>query len=142
MSDEYRSQFISNLVLPLCRDIDVDEFENFTATVRMSRGPLFKDMQAPWKLRFSIDENNKLAWSAIERGTEIDCGHVRVTRSKNEQCCVLGVTDPDAREFIETMFPGRPDVHQVSPDENVFVVDGTEYDFDTMDAIQFTLGCA
>jgi hypothetical protein len=138
MSDEYRSQFISNLVLPLCHDLDVDEFENFTATVRMSRG-FFKDMQAPWKLKFSIDENNKLAWTAIERGAVIDYGHVKVTRAQNAQCCALGVSDPDAHEFIETMFPGRPEVNQVSPDENIFVVDGTKYDFDTMDTIQFTL---
>jgi hypothetical protein len=139
MSDEYRSQFISSLVL--YNDLCVDEFEDFTATIRSSNNPLFKDMVYPWKLKFSIDENNKLAWSAIEyededddmHGLEVMCGLVRVV-VRDEPCLTLEFDDVDvhAHEFIATMFPGRPDVTQLYPDENIFLVNGDYYNFDTM----------
>ena len=149
MSDEYRSQFISSLILSP-DDLYVEEFENFTATIEGSNLPIFKDMNCPWKLRFSIDENNKLAWSAIEydvdeNGMEILSGTVRVTTSGTPRDTMgLDMSDPDAHEFIETMFPGRPKVLQHYPDSNMFLVDDTFYNFDTMltkdkQCIQFTL---
>ena len=136
MSDEYRSQFISSLILS-SDDLYVDEFENFTATIEGSRLPIFKYMNCPWKLRFSIDENNKLAWSAIEdedeHEMEILTGTVRVTTSDVPRDTVaLVVSAPEAHEFIETMFPGHPEVLQHYPDSNMFLVGDTFYNFDTM----------
>ena len=138
MCDEYRSQFISSLILT-SDDLYVDEFENFTATVEGSDLPLFKDMKSPWKLKFSIDENNKLAWSAVEYddeddgGTEVLSGTVEVTeRDHVRDTLAFDDVDPDAREFIETMFRGNPEIIQVFPDQNIFYVDGKFYDFDRM----------
>jgi hypothetical protein len=132
MCDEYRSQFISSLVLS-SDDLYVEEFENFTATVGGSDHPLFRDMNTPWKLKFSIDENNKLAWSATERGTEVQSGTVHITlRDYPRDTLGFNDTDPDAHEFIETMFPKNPEIIQVFPHHNIFCIDDMYYDFDTM----------
>ena len=132
MSDEYRSQFISSLVLT-SDDLYVEEFENFTATVAGSELPLFRDMMCPWKLKFTIDENNKLAWSAIEYDEEILSGCVKITlRDYPRDTLAFDDVDPDAHEFIAAMFPGNPEIIQVFPDQNIFCVDDKYYNFDTM----------
>lgn len=144
MTDEYRSQFISSLILS-AKYFRVDEFENFVATIEKSTLPLFSDMVAPWRLKFSINENNKLAWSAVEyddeeedmHGLEVKSGLVRVVVRADPRApsdtIDFDVSDPDAHEFIETMFPGSvPNVVQCHPDRNMFLVNGRYYNFETM----------
>jgi hypothetical protein len=139
MSDEYRNWFISSLILTR-DDLYVEEFENFTATVEGSNLLLFKDMNCPWKLKFSIDENNKLAWSAVEyseddeHDLEVMAGVVEVkTQDTPRDTLHFDDVDPDAHEFIATMFPGNPRVEQLYAEENIFCVNGNQYyNFKTM----------
>jgi hypothetical protein len=131
MSDEYRSQFISSLILST-DDLYVEEFENFTAIIEGSSLPLFKDMVTPWKLKFSIDENNKLAWSAIEYNEddedEVMSGKIEIKLQDTPRDTLnFDDVDPDAHEFIETMFPGNTRVEQVYAEENIFRVNDTQY---------------
>jgi hypothetical protein len=137
MCDEYRSAFISSLILD--DNYQVDEYDDFTATIYSSKLPLFKDMQSPWKLKFTIDDKDKLAWSAIEydneddmHGTEIMSGNVVVTTKDTPNTTYLIFDDisDDSPRFIETMFPGKPEVRSCS--DNLFSVDGKLYNFDTM----------
>lgn len=140
MSDEYRNAFISSIIVD--DTFDVDEFDNFKATVNTSSLPLFRDMQTPWKLEFTINDSDKLAWSAVEYGDgdsmpglEIMSGTVEVI-VKNNPNMTYGFFDdidhPDAHEFIATMFHGNPKVSQCYPKSSVFLVDNVIYNFDTM----------
>ena len=128
MLDEYANCFIDSLVLT--DDLEIDEFENFTAVVRGSSLPIFKHMIAPWKLRFDI-ENEKLVWTSIERGTEIDSGHVRLClRDTRVRDFYFDDLNPEACDFIGSLFSGNPTVTYVR--DNVFDVDGKKYDFGDM----------
>ena len=134
MSDEYRSCFISSLIVD--DHFDIDEFDNFKATVDNSSLPIFKDMQKPWKLEFEINDDEKLVWRAVEyddeHGMEIMSGTVEVTvkNTPNTTYNFFDITDPDAHEFIETLFPGNNKVRQLEP--NIFLVNRSVYNFNTM----------
>jgi len=139
MSDEYRSCFISTFIVD--DTFDVDEFDNFKATIYTSSLPLFKDMQNPWKLEFTINDSDKLAWSAVEydkeehQGLEIMSGTVEVTVKDTPNLTYLAfeeLVSEEAHEFIATMFPGNPKVSQCHSESCVFLVDDVRYNFDTM----------
>ena len=64
MSNEYSHSFISTLILG--NNFDIDEFDNFTASVNSSSVSIFKNMEYPWTISFEINENNKLVWQVVE----------------------------------------------------------------------------
>jgi hypothetical protein len=139
MSDEYRNSFISSLVID--EHFDVEEFENFTAKIRVTRNPLFKNIEYPWSICFEVDdEKNKLVWTAIEydyeefdSGTLVMSGTVRVViKDFPSDFLALDVHDENASEFISCFFPVDAEITQVYPDKNIFFVSGTVYNFDTM----------
>jgi hypothetical protein len=95
-------------------------------------------MNCPWKLRFSINEDEKLAWSAIE-GDEEDAlevlsGTVEITEKDTQRDTLsFDDVDPYAYEFIETMFPHDcENIIQLNSEKNLFLVGEKFYDFDDM----------
>ena len=141
MSDEYRSNFISNHILN--NKFTISEYDNFTAKIEDCDHPVFKwDMKTPWSLQFEVDQNNKLIWTAIEYEDEDDGGTIIrggtievVIKDFRADYETMDVYDEYATEFIETLFPAGTDIEQVAAhDENVFMINERYYNFDTMEA--------
>ena len=143
MSNEYSHSFISSLILG--NNFDIDEFDNFTARVNSSSIPLFKNMEHPWSISFEIDENNKLVWEVFEyeydrredymfdSGTIVMNGGISVVfKDTPSDFHVFDLSENNAYEFIECLFPSNSEIVQSYPDANIFFVDGIYYNFDTM----------
>jgi hypothetical protein len=129
MSDEYRNQFISCLVLG--NNFDVEEYDSFKARVTS-----FKS-EGPLTLMFEI-EDDRLAWKAVEYededfGETIMEGLVSVTlKDTPSDTHEFDLFDGDAHEFISELFPKGAEIVQLYADENMFLVDDVMYDFGSM----------
>jgi len=143
MSNEYSHSFISSLIVG--NNFIIEEFDNFTASVTSSTIPLFRDLEQPWTISFEINESNKLVWQVIEyeydtledyifdSGTLSMNGSIEVVfRDTPSDFHVFDSHDKNATEFIECLFPVDSVVIQLYPDMNMFIVNGTFYNFDTM----------
>lgn len=143
MSNEYSHSFISSLIIG--NNFDIDEFENFTAHVNSSVVPIFKDLDYPWDICFEINDKNKLVWMVIEyeydrhedfmfdSGTIVMNGGIEVVFSDTPSDFQdFHFCDNYASEFISSLFPEGSKIVQLYPDMNMFLVDGTFYNFDTM----------
>ena len=143
MSNEYNHSFISSLIIG--NNFDIDEFENFTARVNSSVVPIFKDLDYPWDICFEINDQNKLVWMVIEyeydrhedfmfdSGTIVMNGSIEVVfRDTPSDFHVFDMSHANASEFIAVLFPEGSEIVQFYPDMNMFLVDGTFYNFDTM----------
>jgi len=133
MCDEYRSYFISSLILG--NYFEIEEFDNFKANVMSTSLPVFRDMQYPWSIQFEINSRGRLAWKAIEEDGFVMEGTIKVAlKDTPYDFQKLDVDDEEAQEFVSTLFPGNLEVLQVYPCENIFFVDKQFYNFDTMRA--------
>jgi len=129
MSDEYRNQFISCLILG--NNFDVEEYDTFKAKVTnfQSDGPL--------TLMFEITDD-RLSWKAVEYededfGETVMEGFVSVTlKDSPSDTHAFDVFDDTAHEFISELFPRGAEIVQLYPAHNMFVVDGVMYNFDSM----------
>ena len=132
MSNEYRSTFIDNLIL--INNFSIDDFDNFRARVYACTHPLFEHtMTCLWTLSFKMDENNKLAWAASKHGTTEMDGTIKVViKPTASEYAPLDMYDDEASEFIETLFPHKTTIKHI--EENIFIVNGVYYNFDTMEA--------
>ena len=145
MSTEYSHSFISSLILG--NNFDINEFDNFTAHVSSSTVPLFKNVDYPWSICFEIDDD-KLIWQVIEydhdetedflydSGTLAMNGSIDVVlKDIPSDFHTFDLYEETAHEFIACLFPVGSEIIQLYPDQNMFLVNGIFYNFDTMRGI-------
>jgi hypothetical protein len=137
MSAQWIHDFIDSRILD--DRFEVEEFVDFTATIVSSDIPIFRNLQRPWNLEFSFDENNHFKWKAIEYEDEDDphgeCvleGNLKIAKTdfpKNWYPDNLD-QDPDVLEFVKSIFP---DSEVEKYEGNIFEIDNEMIDFDSME---------